>query len=70
MVKPWKKSFGKAIALAFVAEYEIEVEAGITGTTAELACLKMHLPSIVPKIHSGFCPSLLSYLRLLLGPHQ
>ena len=39
MVQPWKKPFGKAIALAFVAEYEIELEAGVTGTTAELACL-------------------------------
>ena len=39
MVQPWKKPFGKAIALAFVVEYEIELEAGVTGTTAELACL-------------------------------
>ena len=50
MVKPWKKSFGKAIALAFVA-VEVEGEAGVTGTTAELACLKMYLPLIVPTIH-------------------
>ena len=35
-----EKAFcGGAIALAFVAEYEIELEAGVTGTTAELVCL-------------------------------
>ena len=40
MVQPWKKPFGKAIALAFVAEYEFELEAGVTGTqTDELAGL-------------------------------
>ena len=32
MVQPWKKPFGKAKALAFEAEYEIELEAGVTGT--------------------------------------
>ena len=41
---PWKKPFGKAKALEFVAEYEIELEAGVTlassrWTTAELSFL-------------------------------
>ena len=41
MVQPWKKPFGKAKALEFEAEYEIELEAGVSGTctTAELASL-------------------------------
>jgi len=30
--QPWKKPFGKAKALEFEAEYEIELEAGVTGT--------------------------------------
>ena len=30
MVQPWKKPFGKTIALVFVTEYEIEFEAGVT----------------------------------------
>ena len=32
MVQPWKKPFGKAKALEFEVEYEIELEAGVTGT--------------------------------------
>ena len=41
MVQPWKKPFGKAKALVLEAEYEIELEAAVTGTwiTAELASL-------------------------------
>ena len=38
-MQPWKKPLGKAITLAFVAEYEIELEAGVTGTISELARL-------------------------------
>ena len=34
MVQPWKKLFGKAIA-----REPLEIEAGVTGTTAEFASL-------------------------------
>ena len=39
MTQPWKKPFGKVKALEFEAEYEIDLEVGVTGTTPELASL-------------------------------
>ena len=41
MVQPWKKPFGKVKAVELEAEYEIELEAGVTGTwiAAELTSL-------------------------------
>ena len=42
MVQPWSKPFRKTKGLEFEAEYEIELEAGVTEhkkTTAELASL-------------------------------
>ena len=41
MVQPWKKLFKMAKALKFEAEFEIELEAGVTKKwTAELASLQ------------------------------
>ena len=32
MVQPWNKAFGKTKGLEFEAAFEIELEAGVTGT--------------------------------------
>ena len=39
MVQRWKKPFGKVKTLEFEAEHEIELKAGVSGTTPKLASL-------------------------------